>query len=275
VLTHGSRTDGSEGRENQWLTPHPISGADVLHSIIVKKPWREETPNAPSRRKKASLKVKRRRGRKKGGWPSRAGLKWAQVKEVFELAKLARQEGLPLNAFFTIKAGWRCSTDQERKRDISRKIAHLGQAIKGRCRAPRQIHFVGVTVYEKKLSGVLHAHLLVHVEHFSFAKQRADGDVIDVIRARPDHLAYFTKQRLPFSPEVEATHWHRRQSSEKIAGVRLSFSMDAKALITAQRSKQSARVSRLPSRPSSEIRAALNSAQLAGRSRVPELARAG
>jgi hypothetical protein len=54
-----------------------------------------------------------------------------------------------------------------------------------------------------------------------------------------------------FGPGIDTTHWHRRQSSEKIVGVRLSFSMDAKALITAQRSKESARVFRLPSRPSS------------------------
>jgi hypothetical protein len=88
--------------------------------------------------------------------------------------------------------------------------------------------------------------MLVHVEDFLFAKQLGDGDVIDVIRARPDHLAYITKQRLPFSPEVEATHWHRRQAGEKIAGARLSFNADAKALIAAQRSRQSARVSPLP-----------------------------
>jgi hypothetical protein len=251
VLTHGSRTDGSEGLENQRFRPLSKPGADVLHSIVVKGPWHEETPSASPRRKRAALKVKRRRRRKKGGWPAHAGLKWAQVKEVFEFAKLARQEGLPLNAFFTIKAGWRCSTDQERKRDISRKIAHLGQAIKGRCQAPRQIHFVGVTVYEKERSGVLHAHMLVRVEDFAFAKQKADGDIINVTWAKPYHLRYITKQRVPFGPGIDTTHWHRRQSSEKIVGVRLSFSMDAKALITAQRSKESARVFRLPSRPSS------------------------
>jgi hypothetical protein len=228
----------------------------------------EETPSAPSRRKRAALKTKRRRRRKKGGWPARAGLKWAQVKEVFEFAKLARQVGFSLNAFVTIKADWRCSTDQERKRDISRKIAHLGQAIKGRGRTPRQIHFVGVTTHEKERNGVLHAHLLVHV-------QLADGDAIHVIRARPRHLAYITKQRLPFSPEVEATHWHRRQPSERVVGVRLSFTSDAKALITAQRSQQSARVSALPSRPLAKSRVALPGTKLASRSGVSELARAG
>jgi hypothetical protein len=275
VLTHGSRTGGSEDVENQLFTSLSTLGVDLLHSIVVNAPRREETPSATSRRIRAALKIKQRRRRKKGGWPARAGLKWTQVKEVFEFAKLARQAGFPLNAFFTIKADQRCSTDQERKRDISRKIAHLGQAIKGRCRAQRQIHFVSVTVYEKKPSGVLHAHLLVHVERFPFANQRADGEIINVKRAKPCHLAYITKQRLPLSPNFEAVCRHFRQASEKIVGVRLSFSTDAKALITAQRSKQSARVSWLPSRPSSENRAALNSAQLARRSGVPELARAG
>jgi hypothetical protein len=188
---------------------------------------------------------------------------------------LAQQERLPLNTFFTVKPDRRCSTDQERKRDISKKIAHLEQAIKGRGRAPRQIHFVGVTVYEKKRSGVLHAHLLVRVEDFAFAKQWADGEIINVRRAKPYHLAYITKQRLPLSPNFEATCEHFRQAGEKIVGVRLSFSADAKALIAAQRSKQSARVSQSPSRPSPEHRAALNSAQFTGRSGVSELARAG
>jgi hypothetical protein len=179
-----------------------------------------------------------------------------------------------LNAFVTIKADKRCSTDQERKRDLSRKIAHLGQAIKGRGRTPRQAHFVGVTTYEKKLSSVLHAHMLVHVEDFAFAEQWADGDIIKVIRARPRHLPYLTKQRLPLSPDFEATCRHRRQAGEKIVGARLSFNADAKALIAAQRSKQSVMASRLPSKPSpAESRSASNGAQLS--SGVPELARAG
>ena len=245
MLTHGSRTDGSEAVEDQSFASLSNLGAALLHSIVVKGPWPEETPRAPPRRKGAAPKTKRRK-RKKGGWRARAGLTWAQVKEVFEFAKLARQAGLPLNAFLRSKPTRRCSTDQERKRDLSRKIAHLGQAIKGRGRTPRQAHFVGVTTYEKKLSSVLHAHMLVHVEDFAFAEQWADGDIIKVIRARPRHLPYITKQRLPLSPDFEATCGHRRQPSEKIVGVRLSFSAGAKALIAAQRSRQSARVSPLP-----------------------------
>jgi hypothetical protein len=274
VLTHGSRTIGAGDVEDQALTSLSNLGQALLHSIVAKGPWPLATPGATPRRKKAAPKTKRRK-RKKGGWRARAGLTWAQVKDVYEFAKLARHAGFPLNAFVTIKANWRCSTDQDRKRDISRKIAHFGQAIKGRGRAPRQIHFVGVTGYEKERNGVLHAHLLVHVENFVFAKQLADGDTIDVIRARPYHLAYITKQRLPFSPEIEATHWHRRQPSEKIAGVRLSLSTDARALIAAQRSQQTARVSALPSRPLAKSRVALPGTKLASRSGVSELARAG
>jgi hypothetical protein len=120
VLTHGSRTTGSEDVGNQRSTPLSTLGADV--------PWHEETPSAPARRKRVAPKTKRR-NRKKGGWRTRKGLTWAQVKEVYEFAKLARQAGFPLNAFVTIKASWRCSSDQDRKRDISRKIAHLGQAL--------------------------------------------------------------------------------------------------------------------------------------------------
>ena len=131
MLTHGSRTDGSEAVEDQSFASLSNLGEALLHSIVVKGPWPAETPRAPPRRKGASPKTKRRK-RKKGGWRARKGLTWAQVKEVFEFAKLARQAGFPLNAFFTIKADKRCSTDQERKRDLSRKIAHLGQAIKGR-----------------------------------------------------------------------------------------------------------------------------------------------
>jgi hypothetical protein len=246
VLTHGSRTIGGEDVEDQTFASLSKLGATLLNSIVVKGPWPKETPRATPGRKGAAPKLRPRK-RRRGGWRALAGLTWDQVKDVFEFAKLARQAGFPLNAFFTIKADWRCSTDPERKRDLSRKIAHLGQAIKGRGRTPRQIHFVGATVYEKERNGVLHAHMLVHVENFAFAQQLTDGDIIDVIRARPCHLAYITKQRLPFSPEVEATHWHRRQPSERVVGVRLSFSTDAKALIASQRSReQPAVVAALP-----------------------------
>lgn len=260
MLTHGSRTDGSEAVEDQSFASLSKLGAALLHSIVVKGPWPEETPSATPRRKEAALKTKQRRRRKKGGWRARKGLTWSQVKEVFEFAKLARQAGRPLNAFFTIKADWRCATDQERKRDISRKIGHLGQAIKGRGRTPHQIHFAAVTVYEKESNGVLHAHMLGRVENFSLAKQKADGDLIHVVKARLHyHLPYITKQRLPLGPKVEATlgNLHRRQAGEKINGARLSFNADAKALIAAQRSKQSAGVSVLPSRSFVESRAAL------------------
>jgi hypothetical protein len=259
VLTHGSRTIGGEDVEDQTFASLSNLGDALLHSIIVKGQWPEETPRATPRHKGAAPKLRPRK-RRKGGWRALAGLTWGQVKDVFEFAKLAHQAGFPLNAFFTIKADWRCSTDQERKRDLSRKLAHLGQAIKGRGRTPRQIHFVGATVYEKERNGVLHAHLLVRVEDFAFAKHLADGDAIVVIRASPCHLAYITKQRLPFSPEVEATHWHRRQPSEKIVGVRLSFSADAKALIAAQRTKeQSTMIAAPPSRPPTPRRSAVQS----------------
>jgi hypothetical protein len=265
VLTHGSRTTGSEDVGNQRSTPLSTLGADV--------PWHEETPSAPARRKRVAPKTKRR-NRKKGGWRTRKGLTWAQVKEVYEFAKLARQAGFPLNAFVTIKASWRCSSDQDREARYFAKDSSPW-AGPGRGRAPRQNHFVGTTAYEKERNGVLHAHLLIHVEDFAFAKQWVDGDIIQVKRAKPYHLDYITKQRLPLRPDFEATCGHRRQPSEKIAGVRLSFSTDAKALIAAQRSQQSARVSRLPPRASLERHAASNSAQLAMRSGVPELARAG
>jgi hypothetical protein len=93
VLTHGSRTNGSEDIENQGVRPLSTLAALLLPSIVVKGPWREETPeetpSVPPRRKKASLKVKRRgRRKKKGGWQALAGLKWAQMKAVFEFAKL-------------------------------------------------------------------------------------------------------------------------------------------------------------------------------------------
>jgi hypothetical protein len=239
--------------EAQALTSIASLVNDVARSLIVRGPWHGETPRAPPRRKGASPKARprKRKRRKKGGWRALAGLTWAQVKDVRECAKLATEAGLPLNAFFTIKADWRCSTDQARKRGISRKIAHLGQALKGRGRTPRQIHFVAVTVYEKKQGGILHAHVLAHVENFAFARQISDGAIVNVIRARPNHLDYITKQRLPFSPEVEAGHWRYRQSSEKIVGARLSFSTDAKALIAARnpdRTKQSVAVAAPPSK---------------------------
>jgi hypothetical protein len=102
--------------------------------------------------------------------------------------------------------------------------------------------------------------MLVHVEDFTFAEQWADGDVIKVKRAKPYHLGYVTKQRLPLSPDFEATCGHRRQSSEKIVGVRISFTADAKALIASQHTRPGPRaplpsISAVGPRPE-EIRAA-------------------
>jgi hypothetical protein len=256
VLTHRSRTDRENDVEAQDLTPIASLANDLLSSIVVKGPWPEETSRAP-RRKGAAPKARKTK-RKKGGWRALKGLRWTQVKAVFECDKLAKDAGLRLNAFITIKADWRCSTDQERKRDISRKIAHLGQKIKGRGRTPHQIHFVAATVYEKERAGVLHAHVLAHVSNFGLARQISDGDTIDIRAARREHLAYITKQRLPFRPEIEATHWHRRQASEKIVGARISFSADAKALIAAQRFRSTSKAQAARSCDSlpEEIRAA-------------------
>lgn len=189
---------------------------------------------------KASGAVKRlgagprkRKTKRKGGWPSRTGLNWGEVQQVFEFVKVARTARNPLTALVTINPGGD-DDDAGRKRFCSRKIAHLGQALRRR----GQKH-VGVTTFEKEVNGKLHAHHLVHIlpRNMDILQRMADGEIIHFRKSVPTDPAYITKHRLPGSPEFEAYVGHKRRKGAPIRGQRSHYTRAAKDLLKASHQK--------------------------------------
>lgn len=225
-----TRTIG--GLSSKRLATQRLRGSS-LDGAVEPSPYsvRDEDiePRSGSLPKKAQQKRKtaRRRGPKGSTY-----LEWDQVKQVIEFAHQARTEGTPLNTFVTIRAPQDVS-DAEGKRIISRRIAHLGQALKR-----RGYDHIGVTVYEK--GPHLHAHHLVHVppESVELATRWNEGEGSDVHVRKADWFAaiYVTKQRRWMGPEIEdkiATRQGRRpwEKGAYIAGPRLTFTKAGKALI--------------------------------------------
>jgi hypothetical protein len=173
--------------------------------------------------------------RKKGGWKALAGLWWDEVKEVFSFVDAAACADKPLS-FVTLRLYDAALEADDRlcKRNLCNKAKDIIQAIGGRGKVPRQPDVPAVTVYEKRPGSVLHAHMLAHVAPGNDALARkSDGHVVSSRPAVPSDAGYLTKQRLPLSPEFEATTTHKRQASVKIPGPRLSFNADAVALMAA------------------------------------------
>jgi hypothetical protein len=203
-------------------------------SIVVRNNNRR---NAASYSKRAATEGERRRNRnkrsrKRGGWKTRCGLYWSEVKKAAEFNKLAIEAGLPLNWFVSIHppASVLAMGDAITKRWLSNKAKHIQQTVRGRS-VIRQAQVPCITVYHKDRGGALHCHMLIHVARGNFALERiADGSIIDVKRAVKEHINYITKHRLPLSPEFEATTTHRRKSSDPIRGVLISFNQDAKQI---------------------------------------------
>jgi hypothetical protein len=144
----------------------------------------------------------------------------------------AKKVYAPLNVFVTIRAPMNVS-DAEGKRIISRRIAHLGQALKRH----RQDH-IGVTIYEK--GPHLHAHHLAYVapRNMKLVMDWNEGEDSDVHVRKADWFApiYATKQRKWMGPEIEdkiSTQRGRRpwEKGAHIAGPRLAFTKEAKAIM--------------------------------------------
>jgi hypothetical protein len=173
-----------------------------------------------------------KRRRKKGGWKSRCGLYWSEVKRATKFNKLAMEAGLPLNRFVSIHppASILALGDAVTKQWLREKAKQITQTVRGRS-SIRQVQVPCITVYHKNRGGSLHCHMLLHVtEGNSALKRIADGTIINVKRAIWKHINYITKHRLPLSPEFEATTTHRRTASDPIRGVLLSFNKDAKLI---------------------------------------------
>lgn len=159
--------------------------------------------------------------RKRGGHRSSTGLRWREdVKVIYALLKTTRERRMPLNHFLTLRAPEHLS-ESEKKRHISRRIAHLGQAVKR-----RGYPWFYIVVYEKNPGGLLHAHALAHIPRScaDIVQRYADGLIVHAIPAGPRHPAYITKQRHPLPPDVERYIRHRREKGAEIPGKRWTAS---------------------------------------------------
>lgn len=179
----------------------------------------------------------RRKRRKKGGWKSLKGLRREQVEAVYQLRKEAAAAGTPLNRFVTIKPQDEAviTNDNVCKRYLSNKAKNLQQAVKGYGKKPRQKAVPAVTVYEKRVGGILHCHMLIHVAPGNDALERlSDGLEIDCRAAHAKSVDYITKTRLPVGDaQAEASYPHKRQGGQAaIKGARITFNGDATLLLS-------------------------------------------
>ena len=188
---------------DRLITSLEVRNPTNIQSPIVAQPRPSKAGGAAVR---SSAQPIKRRKKRKGGWPARTGLTWPEVKQVSDLYHAAHQAGIPLNVLVTIQPA-AITDDALRKRYCSRKIAHIGQALKRRGQA-----HIGVTTFEKELNGELHAHHLVHIaaKNIDVVERWADGLIIHARKAVPSDPGYITKHRLPGSPEFEAWVNHRR-----------------------------------------------------------------
>lgn len=153
---------------------------------------------------------------------------WAEVKAISQLAHIAE-----FNVRLDIMPDE--GTDAERKRFISRKIAHLTQTLKRRGR-----RHVGVTVHEKTATADLHGHHLFRLEPSDFDILASyDGTIIRPLKFRRDQreekVNYATKQRVALPPDFEKTIKHRRQRGVAFRGKRVSYTEAALALMAPAR----------------------------------------
>jgi hypothetical protein len=163
--------------------------------------------------------------KRKGGWRASPGLRWSDVKAIFELASVAGLRGFGFTHFISIMPAG--GSDMERKRVCSRVIAHLGQAIHRRGHP-----HIGVTVYEKGCAD-LHAHHLVHVPRGEekLLAHLSNRPTRRVRRAAPTDVGYITKERLPLPPEFEKRVSHWRKKGALLPGKRWSATKGALALL--------------------------------------------
>lgn len=165
-----------------------------------------------------------------------------QVEAVYRLRKEAAEAGTPLNRFVSIKPQDEAviTNDNICKRWLSNKAKNLQQAVRGYGKNPRQKTVPAVTVYEKRLGGALHCHMLMHVAPGNDALERlADGLEIDCRPAHAKSADYITKTRLPVGDAAtEASNPHKRQGGQAaIKGARISFNHDAAALLAFDKAK--------------------------------------
>ena len=241
VLTPSEARSFDEGALDQSLTPLADIAGSVLATLLVSRPTVPPSQPIDAARQRSGVDwpsatesvwqpkpIPRSRLRaecKQGGWPSSTGLRWGDVKAIYELAHQAGRAGYRLNHLVSIMP--ESGDDMERKRSCARIVGHLGQALKRHGRP-----HIGVTVYEKDGCADLHAHHLVHIpkSEKKLLAHLSERREIHIRRAASTDVGYVTKQRLPLSPDFETRISHWRKKGARIPGKRWTATAAALAL---------------------------------------------
>jgi hypothetical protein len=196
---------------------------DKVHTLL-------DLHDAPLSKGKHSTKPNRRRPRKPG-WPSTTGLLWSEVKEIYEINNATERLGIPLNAFVSINPDDTFISDSIRKRACYKLESNFLSRLRR-----KGVPFLALRVFEKKIDGSLHMHLLIHLPRFLIneAIQWSNSN-IDIRKSGKHHIGYITKQRHPQHPNFERLVKHTRQKSASFCGKRWSIS---KALAEELNSKE-------------------------------------
>jgi hypothetical protein len=214
---------------NQTYTANSAAPVSELPSILASAVRSQRCPRTKKKQLKGrTLKSDNRSRRRLAGWRSTTGMKWNEVKHISDICHAVARANAPLNWFLTIQPPATISADQDRKRYCYKKIDQL------RRKFHRRGHkFLALYVFEKRIGGLLHVHLLVHapkplVEEFSMW---GDGQIVDIRPAARKHMNYISKQRHPLGPDIERLVAHRRQKGSPFRGRRWAITQDTKRFL--------------------------------------------
>lgn len=204
------------------MSAAPVASLRVISNLIA-----QPRPVPPR-------KVRRAR---RGGWTGSQWLTWKQVIRVSEIEIQLRRNGTPLTMLVTFAPVTAAPSLGEAKKQISRDIGHLGQALK-RAGCPH----IGLTIYERKRKGRkfdkhgadgLHAHHALHVPaRFAhvvrrFVQQAPEGERhVRTFTHDGGGVWYLTKQCEALPPDFKATingRPHKRELGDFIPGKRMSL----------------------------------------------------
>jgi hypothetical protein len=148
------------------------------------------------------------------------------VKAIHAAVHTLVKAGFPPTHQFTIMPS--SGDDTSRKRYCTRKIGHLGQALKR-----HQEPHIGITIFEKPIHRDLHAHHLVHLprSEFTLAERRWPLEVhVEEIWNLNWLLRYVTKERQHLPPDFESKIKRPWRPCREVPGNRWTMTTEAKAI---------------------------------------------
>jgi hypothetical protein len=230
--------------EIDLLDQDPRRVAEILSSVVpslevlqgrslhppTPRPERASPPLKAGERSKGRLGKAQTHAaaKRRGGWPSSRSLSWDDVREIDGMVHELARCGFAPTHFVTIMPPR--GSASSRKRECTREIAHLGQALK-RHGKPH----VGITIFENPTGADLHAHHLVHApsaEHATIKRRQRLPDVhVRRIRKLDGVVRYLTKERRHLSPDFEARIRHPWQRCQLVPGKKWTMTSVARKLL--------------------------------------------